>query len=32
MTTADNKPAFEPQPFIPSEIKDISFYVNEFGA
>jgi PhnB protein len=32
MTTADNKPIFAPQLFIPSGVKDISFYLNAFGA
>jgi len=32
MTTADNRPTFAPQLFIPSRVKDMSFYLNSFGA
>ncbi len=32
MTPPDNKPVFAPQLFIPSGVKDISFYTNAFGA
>ena len=32
MTITDNKTFFAPQLFIPSGVKDISFYFNAFGA